>query len=129
MLSSAQSSSTYFRNPENPYLLKEKPSMSLTEVPPEQLTAILARAEALKQQRFDEDKCRDDFEHFSQFLQIRPKGGSLVPFVLNPAQQKILRAIEEQRARTGRIRTIILKGRQVGCTTLVAGLHFHRMVY
>ena len=30
--------------------------MSLTEVPPEQLTAILARAEALKQQRLDEDK-------------------------------------------------------------------------
>src|SRR5215831_3527193 len=103
--------------------------MSLTEVQPDQLKAILARAETLKQQRLDEDKCRDDFEHFSQFLQIRPKGGSLVPFVLNPAQQKILHAIEEQRAKTGRIRTIILKGRQVGCTTLVAGLHFHRMVY
>jgi hypothetical protein len=103
--------------------------MSLTEVQPEQLKAILARAETLKQQRLDEDKCRDDFEHFSQFLQIRPKAGSLVPFNLNSAQRKILRAIEEQREKTGRVRTVILKGRQVGCTTLIAGMHFHQMIY
>src|SRR5262249_13539805 len=103
--------------------------MSLTEVPPEQLTAILARAEALKQQRLDEDKCQNDFEFFSQVLQIRPKGGALVPFVLNAAQRKIYRAIEEQRAKTGRVRAVILKGRQVGCTTLIAGMHFHQMIY
>jgi len=91
--------------------------MSLTQVPPERLTAILARAETLKQQRLDEDKSKTDFEYFSQFLQIRPKAGSLVPFILNSAQRKVLCAIEEQRVKTGRVRAIILKGRQVGCTT------------
>jgi hypothetical protein len=103
--------------------------MSLTEVPPEQLRATLARAEALKQQRLDEDKCKNDFEHFSQFLKIRPKGGSLTPLDLNSAQRKVLHVIEKQRAETGRVRVVILKGRQVGCTTLVAGIHFHQMIY
>src|SRR6516225_5291549 len=89
----SRSSSTCCINRTSHYSLKEKLSMSLTEVPPEQLTAILARAEALKQQRLDEDKSKTDFEYFSQFLQIRPKAGSLVPFILNSAQRKVLCAI------------------------------------
>jgi hypothetical protein len=57
------------------------------------------------------------------------KAGSLVPFILNSAQRKVLCAIEAQRAKTGRVRAIILKGRQVGCTTLIAAMNFHRMIY
>jgi len=103
--------------------------MSLTEVPPQQLKAILARAETLKQQRLDEDRRRDSFEFFSRYLQIRPKTGALAPLTLNAAQLKICRALEEQRAQTGRNRAIILKGRQIGCSTLIAAMNFHRMIH
>ena len=49
------------------------------------------------------------------------EGGELRPFIFNSAQEKLHKAIEDQLRRTGRVRIIIVKGRQQGCSTYVAG--------
>jgi len=50
-----------------------------------------------------------DLEFFaSERLKIRPKAGSLAPFLFNPAQRELHRLIEEQKAKTGRVRVVVL---------------------
>jgi hypothetical protein len=64
-------------------------------------------------------------EHFPYFsesvFRIRPKEGGLVPLRLNKAQLQLHRKLEEQKARTGMVRAVVLKSRQVGCSTYLAG--------
>lgn len=63
-----------------------------------------------------------DLEYFAEkCLRIRPKAGGTVPFLWNPAQRELHRRIEEQKAKTGRVRVIVLKARQMGISTYVAG--------
>jgi len=50
-------------------------------------------------------------------LKILTKAGLVVPFRLNEAQEYAHKIIEEQLARTGRVRVIFLKGRQQGIST------------
>lgn len=59
-----------------------------------------------------------------QLLRIRPKTGGLVPFVLNPAQIKLHNLLEAQKAETGKVRAVIVKGRQQGSSTYVTARHF-----
>jgi hypothetical protein len=73
-------------------------------------------------------KIKGDLPYFSQYLRIRPKVGSLAPFVLNPAQRELHRLIEEQKAKTGRVRAVVLKARQLGVSTYVAARFYHRTV-
>jgi hypothetical protein len=61
-------------------------------------------------------------------LKLRPKFGPLEPFRFNGAQHKLHELLEEQHKRTGRVRAIILKGRQVGCSTYIAGRFFHKTI-
>lgn len=59
---------------------------------------------------------KDNFIHYaSRCLKIRTKQGEIAPFVLNKAQQYIHERLEDQRRQTGRVRALILKGRQQGC--------------
>ena len=59
-----------------------------------------------------------DFHYYAQNnLKIKTKGGTIEPFILNKAQSYIHDAIEAQLAETGKVRAIILKGRQQGCST------------
>lgn len=63
-----------------------------------------------------------DFPFYSKnCLFIRTKDAGLDPFRLNKAQLYIHEKIEEQRQITGKVRAIILKGRQQGCSTYVEG--------
>ena len=48
---------------------------------------------------------------------------------LNRAQRHVHALLEEQRAKTGRVRAIILKGRQQGCSTYVGGRLLHRVTH
>ena len=65
-------------------------------------------------------KLRDDFEHYAKTcLKIHAKDGSLIHLILNKAQRYIHQQIEGQRKETGKVRVIILKGRQEGCSTYV----------
>ena len=58
-------------------------------------------------------------------LHIRTKTGAVVPFEFNRAQQYIHQRLEEQKARIGKVRALILKGRQQGCSTYVGARYYH----
>ena len=72
-------------------------------------------------------RLRTDFEFYApRCLKILTKAGKLVPFALNRAQLYIHTRLEAQLARTGRVRAIILKGRQQGASTYVGGRFYWR---
>lgn len=54
-------------------------------------------------------------------LSIVTKEGHIVPFALNKAQKYIHERLEDQLRRTGKVRAIVLKGRQQGASTYIAG--------
>lgn len=56
-----------------------------------------------------------------QLLKIVPKTGSVTPFILNKAQLHIHKMLEKQKSDTGRVRALILKARQQGASTYIAG--------
>jgi hypothetical protein len=63
---------------------------------------------------------RDDLElHGVEVMKILTKAGQVLPFRWNKAQRYIHVRLEEQRARLGYVRALILKGRQQGCSTYV----------
>lgn len=67
-------------------------------------------------------KVLKDFPLFARnFLKIRTKSGKIEPFALNRAQFHIHDRVEAQKRETGRVRALILKGRQQGCSTYVQG--------
>lgn len=73
-------------------------------------------------------RLRDDFEYFARHvLRIKAKDGSIVPLRLNEAQRRLHHALERQRRETGRVRAIVLKGRQMGCSTYVQGRFYWRL--
>jgi hypothetical protein len=75
-------------------------------------------------------RLKDDFQHYaSKCLKIRSKSGVIYPFALNKAQIYIHKTVEEQRARTGKVRVIILKGRQQGCSTYTEGRFYWRVTH
>lgn len=75
-------------------------------------------------------RLKDDFEHYAtKCLRIRTKEGAIKPFELNSAQKYIHKKIEEQLEKTGKVRAIILKGRQQGCSTYVEGRFYHKTTH
>lgn len=80
-----------------------------------------------KKEKDIRQKLKSDFQHYAvKCLKIRSKAGEIVPFELNTAQKYIHARVEEQRAKTGKVRAIILKGRQQGCSTYVEGRFYWR---
>src|SRR5436309_3269400 len=74
-------------------------------------------------------RLRNDLEYFAETaLKLRPKAGPLEPFKFNPAQKRLHELLEAQRAKTGRVRAIILKARQLGVSTYVAARLYHRTI-
>ena len=70
----------------------------------------------------------EDFEHYAAMcLKIRTKAGAIEPLVLNSAQRHLHARLEEQRASTGKVRALVLKGRQEGVSTYVEGRYFWRV--
>jgi len=60
----------------------------------------------------------DDFEQYARLnLKIKTKDGSIEPLILNATQLYIHDQIEAQLKKTGKIRAILLKGRQQGAST------------
>lgn len=74
---------------------------------------------------------RDDFEYYAtNMLKITTKGGGqLVPFQLNRAQKYVHKIIEKQWKEFGRVRVLLLKGRQQGMSTYVEARFFWRVVH
>jgi hypothetical protein len=70
---------------------------------------------------------KDDFGFYSErCLRIRTKSGELLPLRLNSVQQYVHSRLERQRLATGKVRALILKGRQEGVSTYVGGRFYHR---
>lgn len=87
---------------------------------------------ALKKLSFTESLAywRDNFESFADAcLQIRTKEGTVSQLRLNKAQQYIHEQVEQQRQETGKVRAIILKGRQQGCSTYVEARYYWRTIF
>lgn len=75
-------------------------------------------------------RLRDDFPFYARnCLRIRAKTGKINAFELNKAQQYIHRCLEEQREKTGRVRAIVLKGRQQGVSTYVEGRYYWKVTH
>jgi hypothetical protein len=62
-------------------------------------------------------------------LKIRTKSGAIEPLRLNRAQQYLHGIAEKQRAETGKVRIIGLKGRQQGFSTYVEGRIYWRVTH
>ncbi len=76
------------------------------------------------------DRYANNFEYYSpKCLKIRPKAGSLIPLVLNQAQKYLHAIAERQLAETGRIRILVLKGRQQGVSTYVEGRFYWKVTH
>ena len=75
-------------------------------------------------------KLRDDFQHYAlKCLKIRSKSSAITEFTLNPAQRYIHEKVEQQLRETGKVRAIILKGRQQGCSTYIEGRFYWRVTH
>lgn len=81
-----------------------------------------------ERERAIRQRLKDDFVHYaSKCLRIRTKSGRTEPLILNKAQQYIHERLEAQKAKIGKVRALILKGRQQGCSTYVGGRYYHRV--
>jgi hypothetical protein len=90
----------------------------------------LARGLAEAGRRRTKARMRTDLAAYAaECLMIRTKSGEVLPLVLNRAQRHIHAQLEAQRAATGKVRALILKGRQQGCSTYVGGRFFHRVTH
>lgn len=75
-------------------------------------------------------KLKDDLPHYaSRCLRIRTKSGHIEAFVLNKAQLHIHTQIEKQRLETGKVRVLVLKGRQQGCSTYVGARFYWKVTH
>jgi hypothetical protein len=95
----------------------------------DELKALTERLEGERARRELMSKMAGDFQVFAEnFLHIRTKSGVIRPLLFNKAQRFIHEALEKQRAETGKVRALILKGRQMGCSTYIGGRLYHRVI-
>ncbi len=71
----------------------------------------------------------DDFYKFSSnFLYIRGKNNSLVKLHFNKEQIYVNNILNNQKKNKGKVRALILKGRQIGSTTYVSSRCYHHSI-
>src|SRR5215831_13144422 len=92
--------------------------------------SVLVQLFAESARRVTTARMRTDLAAYAEdCLMIRTKSGEVRPLVLNRAQRHIHDQLETQRAATGRVRALILKGRQQGCSTYVGARFYHRATH
>lgn len=75
-------------------------------------------------------KLRDNFEHYaSKCLKIRSKDGSIRHLKFNRVQRYLHSRLEEQLKTLGRVRALVVKGRQQGASTYIGGRFYHRTTH
>lgn len=73
-------------------------------------------------------KLKDDLLYYSsRCLKIRTKEGAILPFIFNKAQTYIHQEIQRQKGENSKVRIIISKGRQQGCSTYVGARFYHKV--
>jgi len=76
------------------------------------------------------ERLRNDFLHYAQkCLKIRGKKGRVDFLYLNPAQKIIHEKLERQIKKSGKVRALILKGRQQGCSTYVQARFYWKLTH
>lgn len=71
-----------------------------------------------------------DFPFYaSRCLSIRAKDTRIGPLIFNAAQRYLHERLEAQREETGKVRALVLKGRQQGISTYVGGRFYHRCTH
>ena len=74
------------------------------------------------------ERCVKDFPFFARTcLKIRQKDGSLIPFALNKGQLFLHEKLQAQWKTKGKVRAIIVKGRQMGISTYLQGRFYWRL--
>lgn len=82
-------------------------------------------AEQLEQVRALALRCRDDFEFFAlTCLKIRTKSGDVIPLRLNRAQWFLHARLQKQLEKGGKVRAIVVKGRQLGISTYLQARYY-----
>jgi hypothetical protein len=74
-------------------------------------------------------KLQNSLAYFArETLKIRTKDGTMLPFNLNRAQIYLHQALEDHRKRNGgKVRVILVKGRQMGGSTYIQARFYHRL--
>lgn len=68
-----------------------------------------------------------DFQFYCpRALKIKPKVGQPQAFRLNRAQEYLHERLEAQKDRIGKVRALVLKGRQQGISTYIGGRFYHK---
>lgn len=76
------------------------------------------------------NKLKNNLPHFAdRTLWIRPKSGGKIRLKLNKVQLYIHEQLEAQLKATGRVRAIIVKARQPGCSTYVGARYFQKVTH
>lgn len=75
-------------------------------------------------------RLKDDFEFYAKHsLKIRTKEDGLQPFQLNEAQRYVHNIAERQLEERGKVRIIVLKGRQQGMSTYIEGRYYWKVTH
>lgn len=70
---------------------------------------------------------KNSLSYFSKnCLHIKTKDAKIIPFVFNRSQEYFHSKIEEQLKKTGKVRALVVKGRQSGISTYVAARFYHK---
>jgi len=73
---------------------------------------------------------KNNFEYYApRALKIRPKAGSLVALELNQAQKYLHNIAERQMEKIGRVRVLVLKGRQQGISTYIEARFYWKVTH
>lgn len=90
------------------------------------MTSIGSIEEIRRRQQIDE-RLTNDLPYYSKnALKIRTEAGEISPFILNDAQQALHEFVEKQKREMGRVRIIIPKARQEGCSTYIAARFYQK---
>jgi len=65
--------------------------------------------------------------HAAYCAKIKDKSGQIVPFLFNRAQRYVHEMLEAQKATMGRVRALVLKGRQQGISTYIGERFYHQV--
>lgn len=83
-----------------------------------------------ERERLIRQRLKTDFPHYARkALRIRTKTGQVEPFSLNQAQRYLHERLEQQRAKTGKVRALVLKGRQQGISTYLGGRFYWKATH
>lgn len=75
-------------------------------------------------------RLKSDLAHYaSKCLKIRVKAGGVIPFKMNNTQKLVDAKLSEQIEKKGKVRALILKGRQTGVSTYIQARFYHKCTH